>query len=674
MLIRGCVSVLAIAMCSAAFAGESVAPLGTYTSVERRHWAFRQRTHPEIPKFSEAADRNWAATLLDAFILARLKNEGLQPSPPADRTALIRRACFDLTGLPPTPAEIASFVMDRSPDAWENLVERLLASPHYGERWGQHWLDVVRFSETDGFEYDTHRPDAWRYRDYVIRAFNNDKPYDRFLLEQLAGDEIAPQEDEDVIAAGFNRLGPLRKNAGNQEVASSRNEELTEMTNIFGAAVLGVTIGCARCHDHKFDPFRQSDYYRLQAYFAATHGNDVPRYTPEEQAAWKAKAEPVEREVMQLREAMKHAKEADQADFEKKLEDVEDKMPPPLPALFGVSDDPAKRTPIHLLARGDYRNKGDAVGMRPPGVMLPDNAPELPPETGNPRTMLAKWAIDPQNPLTARVMVNRIWEYHFGRGIVATPNDFGRMGERPTHPELLDYLANEFVSSGYSVKHIHRLILLSNAYRQSSAIPEKSTALEKDPDDKLLWRFNRRRLDAEELRDTMLAVAGNLNSDAGGQSVIVPIEKELVSALYKPSQWQVTPDASRHNRRSVYLIARRNLRLPFLEVFDAPDTLVSCPRRESSTHAPQALELLNGSFSNREAKVLAARLAAESGRTYRRQIDLAYRLAAGRAPTQRELQLGLEFLRKESKRAGEQKAREEFSLAMFNLNAFLYVN
>jgi uncharacterized protein DUF1553 len=226
--------------------------------------------------------------------------------------------------------------------------------------------------------------------------------------------------------------------------------------------------------------------------------------------------------------------------------------------------------------------------MRPPGVMLPDNAPELPLETSNPRTMLAKWAIDPQNPLTARVMVNRIWEYHFGRGIVATPNDFGRMGERPTHPELLDYLANEFVSSGYSVKHIHRLILLSHAYQQSSAIPEKSIALERDSDNKLLWRFNRRRLDAEELRDAMLAVAGNLNFDAGGQSVIVPIEKELVSALYKPSQWQVTADAARHNSRSVYLIAKRNLRLPFLEVFDAPDTLVSCPRRESSTHAPQA--------------------------------------------------------------------------------------
>jgi len=668
------ITALTLAVCSAALAADSVAPLGTYTSVERHHWAFRSRAHPEVPQFSDAADRQWAATPIDAFILARLKKEGLHPSASADRATLIRRVCFDLTGLPPAPAEVAAFIADRSPHAWEKLVERLLASPHYGEHWGQHWLDVVRFSETDGFEYDTHRRDAWRYRDYVIRAFNNDKPYDRFLLEQLAGDEIAPQEDEDLIAAGFNRLGPLRKNAGNQEVASSRNEVLTEMTNIVGSALLGVTLGCARCHDHKFDPFRQSDYYRVEAYFAAAHDRDVPKFTPQEQASWKTQAEPVEREMKQLRQAMKHAKDEERAEFEKKLEDLEDRMPPPLPALFSVADDLEKRTAIHLLARGDYRNKGDAVGMRPPGVLLPDSAPELPADTGNPRTALAKWIIDPENPLTARVMVNRIWQYHFGRGVVATPNDFGRMGERPTHPELLDYLANEFVASGYSVKHIHRLILGSNAYRQSSAVPEKSAGLEKDPDNRLLWRFNRRRLEAEEIRDAMLAVAGNLNLEAGGPSLMVPIEKELVNALYKPSQWQVAPDPAQHHRRSVYLIAKRNLRLPFLEVFDSPDELVSCPRRESSTHAPQALELLNGAFSNQQAGVLAARLAAECGRSYRKQIELAYRMAAGRAPTARESQLALDFLRKETRRAGNQKAGDGFALALFNLNAFLYVN
>ena len=655
----------ALASCCLLWAGDTIAPLGKYSAAERRHWAFVRRAQPEIPVFSAAADRAWAKSPVDAFILARLKKEGLRPSPAADRRTLIRRLYFDLTGLPPAPAEAAAFVADRAPDAYARLVEKLLASPHYGERWGQHWLDVVRFAETDGFEYDTHRLDAWRYRDYVIRAFTNDKPYDRFLVEQLAGDEIGRQEDETLIASGFNRLAPLRKNAGNQEVASSRNEVLTEMTNIVGAAFLGVTLGCARCHDHKFDPIRQSDYYRVQAYFAGVWDKDIPRHTAEEEKAWKATADPIEREMKKLRASMRGLKGEQRAPIEKKIEELQDKMPDPLPALFSVTDDPAKRSAIHLLARGDYQHKGDRVGMRPLGVLLPDGAPELPEDTKAPRAELARWVTDPDNPLTARVMVNRIWHYHFGRGIVATPNDFGRMGERPTHPELLDYLANEFVRSGFSVKHVHRLILLSNTWQQAS-ITKDAAAAEKDPENKLLWRFNRRRLEAEEIRDAMLAVAGNLNPKAGGPSVIVPIDKDLVSALYKPSQWAVARDPAEHNRRSVYLIAKRNLRLPFMEVFDAPDTQGSCPRRESSTHAPQALELLNGDLANREAESFAARLEKEAGRDRARQVELAYRLAAGRAPTVKERQLALAFLKTQPLR--------EFALAMFNLNAFLYVN
>ena len=258
------------------FAEEKTAPLGEFTAAQRQHWAFVKRSQPEIPRFTLPADRNWVKNPVDAFILARLKKEGLRPAPPADRSTLIRRLYFDLIGLPPAPNEVAEFIADKSPDSYPKLVDRLLASPHYGERWGQHWLDVVRFAETDGFEYDTHRKDAWRYRDYVINAFNDDKPYDRFIVEQLAGDEIGPSQEETLIAAGFNRLGPLRKNAGNQEVASSRNEVLTEMTNVVGSALLGVTLGCARCHDHMFDPIKQSDYYRIQAYFSATHDKDVP--------------------------------------------------------------------------------------------------------------------------------------------------------------------------------------------------------------------------------------------------------------------------------------------------------------------------------------------------------------------------------------------------------------
>src|SRR6266545_1536429 len=320
-----------------------VAPLGTYTPRERSHWAFVKRATPPVPTFTLAAENAWVKNPIDAFILQRLQKAGLKPSPPADRATLIRRVYFDLTGLPPSPREVAAFGADKSPDSWRKLVERLLASPHYGERWAQHWLDVVRFAETDGFEYDTHRRDAWRYRDYVISAFNSDRPYDRFILEQLAGDEIDPNQDETLIAAGFNRLGPLRKNAGNQEVASSRNEVLTEMTNAVGAALLGVTLACARCHDHKFDPIRQSDYYRMEAYFAATHEKDVTKATAEEQAAWKAKAEPVEQEIKRLREAMKYTKDEERQALQKKLEETQERMPEPLPALFSVSNDAEKR-------------------------------------------------------------------------------------------------------------------------------------------------------------------------------------------------------------------------------------------------------------------------------------------------------------------------------------------
>jgi Protein of unknown function (DUF1553)/Protein of unknown function (DUF1549) len=672
-----------VMLVSLAMASE-IAPLGTYTQRERGHWAFVKRDAPAVPAFSVASDNDWVKNPIDAFILQRLNKEKLRPSPRADRATLIRRVYFDMIGLPPSPREVDEFIADKSPNAWSNLVEKLLANPHYGERWGQHWLDVVRFAESDGFEYDTHRRDAWRYRDYVIRAFNDDKSFDRFVIEQLAGDEIGPapdakpeNKDDALIASGFNRLGPLRKNAGNQEVASSRNEVLTEMTNAVGAALLGVTLGCARCHDHKFDPIRQSDYYRIQAYFAAVYDKDVVKATPEQQAAWKAKAEPIEQELKTVTAAIKRLggkQDAASLDMKetltKKLETLQDKMPEPLPALHSVVDMPEKKSPIHLLERGDYNLKGDRVGMRPLGVLLPEAAPELRETTEKPRAELAKWIVAPENPLTARVLVNRIWQYHFGRGIVATPNDFGRMGGRPSHLALLDYLANEFVSGGFSIKQIHRLILSSNTYQQSSRLPDdaalKARAMEKDPENKLLWRFNRQRLEAEQIRDAMLAVAGTLNTRQGGPSVMVPIDQELVKLLYKPSQWAPAKDPAEHTRRSVYLIAKRNLRLPFMEVFDAPDMQVSCPRRESSTHAPQALELLNGTFANEQAEAFARRLEAEAGPNLRKQIDLGYRLVTGRPARPREIQAALDFLKTQPRR--------EFTLTLLNLNSFLYVN
>jgi hypothetical protein len=654
-----------------------VAPLGTYTPRERAHWAFVKRRTPAVPTFSSASDQAWARTPIDAFILQRMQREGLPPSPQADRATLIRRLYFDVVGLPPTPREVETFMKDNAPNAYAKLVERLLASPNYGERWGQHWLDVVRFAETDGFEYDTHRNDAWRYRDYVIKSFNEDKPYDRFVMEQLAGDELDATNDELLIASGFNRLGPLRKNAGNQEVASSRNEVLTEMTNAVGAAFLGVTIGCARCHNHKFDPVRQSDYYRIQAYFAGVYDKDIPKASEAEQAARKAKADPIDKEIAKVNKAILDlngktdaAAIDEQEALKKKLEALQDQLPPPLPALHSVADQPDKKSPIHLLTRGEYTLKRERVGMRPLGVLLEDGTPELPETTAKPRVELAKWIVDPNNPLTARVMVNRIWQYHFGRGIVATANDFGRMGARPTHPELLDYLANEFVAHNFSMKHIHRLILNSNTYQQSSAPPSdpalQALVTKKDPENKFYSRFNRQRLAAEQLRDAMLAVSGTLNPKQGGPSVMIPIDPGLVNMLYKPSQWVPAKDPREYARRTIYLIAKRNLRLPMMEVFDAPDLQVSCARRESSTHAPQALELMNGAFANEQAEALAKRLETEAGPNLRKQIDLGYRLVAGRPAKAKEIQVALEFLQTQPKR--------EFALTLLNLNSFLYVN
>jgi hypothetical protein len=647
------ISVLAGAAVLLAAAELPVAPIETYKPAERRFWAFQPRAKVNVPQ--------GARNPVDAFILQGLAKAGLQPAPQADRATLIRRVTFDLHGLPPTPEEIDAFVNDASPQAWEHLVDRLLASPRYGEQWGRHWLDVVRFAESDGYEYDTHRSDAYRYRDYVVNSFNADKPYDRFVKEQLAGDEMDPGNETYLIASGFNRLGPLRKNAGNQKVAGSRNEVLTEMTNIVGAAFLGVTVGCARCHDHKFDPFRQTDYYRLMAYFAQTQAHDLVQATDEEQAAWKMKAEPVQTQITALRAKMAKAADDEKATLAMKLDDLEDQLPAPLPSVYTVADDAKDATPIYTLFHGDYLAPALKVGARPLGILVPDGTREEPVETATPRLKLANWIADEANPLTARVMANRIWQYHFGRGIVNTPNDFGRMGGRPSNPELLDYIANELVANGWHMKPIHRMILLSKTYQQASQAPA-----EQDPENALLSRFSRRRLEAEELRDSMLAVAGRLNPKTGGPGVMAPIDEDLVKMLKRPQYWVTNRDASEYDRRSLYMIYKRNLQMPFMGVFDAPDTLLSCPRREQSTHAPQALEMMNGATSNTLAEAFAERLRHEA-KTDEERVELAWRLAVGRAPNAREKALAMEYLAKDGR-------LKELALDVFNLNAFLYVN
>jgi hypothetical protein len=656
LLLSGVLLAAAPALAPAAEALDGAAP---------RHWSLRPVSRPAVPRFDDPVRRAWVRTPIDAFVLQRLLQAGLRPSPEADRPTLIRRLSFDLTGLPPTPEEVAAFVNDPAPDAYERLVDRLLASPRYGERWGRHWLDVVRFAETEGFEYDRYVPGAWRFRDYVIRSFNEDKPYDRFVLEQLAGDEVGPDDVESQVAAGFYRLGPVRRNAGNPEIAVSREEVLTERTDVIGVAFLGLTVGCARCHDHKFDDFPQADYYRLQAFLAAAQEHDVVLAGPREQAAWKAKTDEVQAEIKRVKQSLAGLKGADRAQVEEKVQELEQRLPPPLPAISTVRDVEAERTPVHVLRRGDPDKKGRQVGPRFPGLLLPGDSPELPPETPKARTLLARWIASPDNPLTARVMANRVWQYHFGRGLVETANDFGVNGSPPSHPELLDWLASEFVAGGWRIKTLHRLVVLSSTYRQASQSPEAGAGLN-DPDDRLLGRFPRRRLEAEEVRDAMLRVAGRLNDRAGGPGVVLPVDPDQVKLLYSPAQWVVTKDEKEHDRRSVYLLAKRNLHLPFLEAFDQPDAQTSCPRRVSSTHALQALELLNGKLANDLAASFADRLRREAGDDPARQVERAYLLAAGRPPTAREKELAVRFLK-------EQPLRE-FALAVFNLNAFLYVN
>ena len=634
-----------------------------YFDYERKHWAFVPSAAWPVPSFDQREHQRWARTPIDAFVLEKQLERNLHPSPEADRATLIRRLTFQMTGLPPTPEEVAAFVNDESADAYERLVDRLLASPRYGEHWGQHWLDVVRYAETEGFEYDAHRPGAWRFRDYVIQSLNEDRPYDQFVREQIAGDELHPNDHASLAAAGFHRLGPVRRNAGNAEVAFSRNEVLTEQTDAIGAAFLAMTVGCARCHDHMFDPIRQKDYYRLQAFLAASVEHDVELASDEEKQAWAVRNQAVEAEVKRIKDVLKDAPAEDEERLLAELNDAQTKLPAPLPTISSVKHDAKERTRIHLLDRGDPDKPGETLTMRPLGVLLPEGAAGLPDDTPTPRTHLAQWITDAKNPLTARVIVNRLWLYHFGAGLVTTPNDFGINGDVPSHPELLDYLARELVKSGWRLKPIHRMILLSSTYRQNSELNAEFHAI--DPNNRRLWRFARRRLAASEIRDAMLAVAGTINSKAGGPSVIAPVDQELVDLLYKPSQWEVTPDEREHHRRSIYLIAKRNLRLPFMEVFDQPDLQTSCARRESSTHSPQALEMLNGKLVNQLAGAFTHRLRQEAGPEANDQVELAYRLVAGREPTDKERELSTAFLEKYS--------LNEFALAMFNLNAFLYV-
>ncbi len=753
------------------------------TPAEKGYWAFKSPTRPAVPEVRNP--KYEIRTPVDNFIAARLIREGFPQSPPADKITLIRRLSLDLTGLPPSPDEVATFLADNWPDAYERLVDRLLASPHYGEQWAAHWLDVVRFAESNGYEADTERPHAWRYRDYVIRSLNADKPYDVFLTEQIAGDELAsgkdPRNSADLWAAtGLHRCGPVHKVSGNLEVDVIRQEMLTEMVNGLGATVLGLTLGCARCHDHKFDPISQGDYYRIQAFFAGAKYHDMDLATPAEKAARKEQADALTAKITALRDqvaaidapyrtkltqakrdgleqkyrdamavqndkrtpeqkrlvtdslpllvvrwdevlaAMSPADLAKRTVLRDKLHTLEAQTPPPTPAAWAIrNEDPSAKT--FVFKRGDPRRKLAAVGPAFPRVLVST------PVDPKSRIELAKWMTQPDNPLTARVIVNRLWQHHFGRGIVATPNDFGVRGDRPTHPELLDWLASELVSptgggKPWSLKHIHRLMVCSATYRQSTEVrnptpippavasvigfggfapqPAARSPQSADPGNALLWRMNRRRLDAESIRDSVLTAAGTLNRQGGGPSVKVPLEQEVYDLIFTEGEpdglWPVTPDATQHVRRSVYLFNKRNVRLPLFEAFDQPDTLNSCAVRPVSTFAPQSLILMNGPFVQEQGKALAVKLAREVGADPGKQIDALYRRTVGRGPTEAEKRVGIKFLAAQSDTirdrlkarlpiglpAGELppgvdpaevRALADLCVVVFNTNEFVYV-
>jgi hypothetical protein len=683
-------------------------------------WAFQTIARPAVPAVADP----WVRTPVDAFLLEALRAKKLKPAPPLGPEALLRRLYLDVTGLPPSPERVAQFARDPSPEAYAATVDRLLESPHYGERWATKWLDVVRYADTNGYELDAERPQSWRYRDYVIRAFNAGKPYDRFVQEQIAGDEMWPGDPDAVVATGFFRAGPQHVVGGNQDEEMNRQEVLVEMTTGVGAAFLGLTIHCARCHNHKFDPIPQADYYRLEAVLAATEGKEVPLANEAEKAAYEearkayeAKRKPIKDQIDAIekpyRERLREEKKArleprylaaldipkDQQTEEQKVlfkeasaqikvswDDVVavlspadrdrraalrrqmhrldyDEPEPPM-AAFAVAN-MEKAPPTHILKIGNHKMKLDEVG---PGLLRVLDPPAVGEGSAGRRTALARWLTSPDHPLTPRVMANRIWQTRMGRGLVPTANDFGVLGARPTHRTLLDWLAAEFVSNGWSVKKLDRLILMSNAYRMAPAYNEASAKA--DPDNNLYWRAHRRRLEAEFLRDSVLAVSGALNPALYGKPVKVPIEPEVYDLIFTEGEpdnlWPVNLDQADHHRRTIYLLNKRTVRLPFLANFDQPDAMTSCPTRPTSTHALQALSLMNSDLMRQQSERFAERLEAEcKGKDGACFVTRAYRLALAREPKPAERAMAREFL------AGNPRA--DFCLALLNRNEFAYL-
>ncbi|HUS06032.1 MAG TPA: PSD1 and planctomycete cytochrome C domain-containing protein [Bryobacteraceae bacterium] len=689
-------------------------------------WSFQKPVRPPVP----AGTGEWVHNPIDAFILAKLNAERLKPAAEAERAQLVRRAYFDLHGLPPTPDQVRAFLNNKAPDAWEKLIDELLASPRYGEKWGRHWLDLVRYGDTSGFEQDPYNLEAWRFRDYVIKSFNDDKPYDRFVKEQIAGEEIWPDDPHACTGTGYFCVGANRDMLFKVE-DQNKIETLTDYVDTTSSVFLGLSVGCARCHDHKFDPIPQRDYYRMQAIFAPAIktrvfldynparnydlgensrqvklrqiGDEIERVQARsKKILLEAKFSQVAPEVRKAYETDESKRTPDQQELveanKKKLAVRDDdvragmtqeeaerlhaiekrlvsmyagyKPPPMAPGIMDVGRE-APRT--YIAVRGNPLVRGDRVE---PGFLTTLGGGDVkePAEdatTTGRRRALAEWLVDPENPLTARVMVNRLWHYHFGRGIVATPSDYGTRGQAPSHPELLDWLAAEFVQKGWSMKQMHRLIMTSSTYRQSARAGDD--AVQRDPQNIFLSHASRRRLESEELRDAMLLVSGDLNPKMGGMPVVPPLDKdELYGIIGDPANaWVVTSDTREHTRRSIYLLSRRAFRAPMFELFDSPDGILPCPRREASTIAPQSLTLLNGRFTVDQARSLASKLEKLPAEE---RLANAWWSVLGREPNPAERAKAEAFLATQTKHLGSPSAAlQELARGLFNINEFLYV-
>jgi mono/diheme cytochrome c family protein len=656
------------------------------TDEDRQFWSFAPLKRPAVPEVKDAA---WCRTPVDRFILAKLNDKGLSPNPVADRRTLIRRATFDLIGLPPEPEEVEKFVNDADPAAYEKLIDKLLASPRHGERWAPHWLDLARFAESHGFEQDYDRPTAYHYRDFVIKAFNSDLPYDKFVKWQIAGDEYEPDNPLALMATGFLAAGVHSTQITKNQVEKERYDELDDMARTVGTAMLGVTIGCARCHDHKYDPIPTRDYYRLLSTFTTTVRSEVqidldPKGNAEAKAKYDAEQKHLLARLRTYEKALLPLEDDPTADPHwQRLHQLalnHAKTPPKLAvtkALICTEGLPAVRLHTqggdflehtHFLTRGDPNQKGEIVTQGFLQVLMqnPDQEKrwQAPPPAGwrtsYQRRALAEWLTDVDHGaghLLARVIVNRLWQHHLGTGVVATPSDFGLQGDRPTHPELLDFLASELIEHGWSLKYIHKLIMTSAVYTQSTRLDDARVKV--DARNRLLWRRTPRRLEAEAIRDSLLAVSGQLDLHPFGPGTLDPNMK----------------------RRSIYFFVKRSQLVPMMVLFDGPDTLQGLEQRVTTTIAPQSLLLMNNTQVRGCAESLAKRVSPKEGLPLEDVVRAAYARALARQPKERELADSLTFLKEQAasyiaagKDKPEQLALTDFCQALLGLNEFVYID